>query len=61
MLKVVGATGNNLKNVTLDLPVGLFVSRHRRLRFGQVDIDQRYAVPRDRTPPVVRAPSRRAA
>jgi excinuclease ABC subunit A len=25
MLRIVGATGNNLKSVTLDLPVGLFV------------------------------------
>jgi hypothetical protein len=52
MLKIVGATGNNLKSVSLDLPVGLFVCVTGCLRLGQVDADQRHAVSRGRSPPV---------
>jgi len=33
MLQITGASGNNLKNITLDLPVGLMVCRDRRFRF----------------------------
>ena len=36
-LRVVGATGNNLKNVTAEIPLGLFTCSHRRLRRRQVD------------------------
>jgi excinuclease ABC subunit A len=52
VLTITGATGNNLKNITLNLPVG--VTRLRDLRFspGQVDADQRYALPRGGQAPV---------
>ncbi len=33
MLKLVGASGNNLKQVSVDIPLGLFHLRHRR--FGR--------------------------
>jgi excinuclease ABC subunit A len=44
-MKIVGARGNNLKNVTVDIPLGLFTCRHRRLRRRQVDAPDRHAVP----------------
>ena len=44
MLQLRGATGNNLKNVDLEIPAGLFTCDHRRVRLGQVDADQRHAV-----------------
>ena len=39
-----GATGNNLKDVDLAIPAGLFTCDHRRVGLGQVDADQRHAV-----------------
>ena len=41
-----GATGNNLKNVSVDVPLGMFVADHRRLRRRQVDADDRHACTR---------------
>jgi len=43
-LTITGATGNNLKNVSFDLPVGLLTCVTGRVRFGQVDAGQRHAV-----------------
>ena len=51
-LRIAGARGNNLKNVTVELPVGLFVARHRRLGLGQVHAHQRHALQRGRAPPL---------
>ena len=48
MLRIVEAYGNNLKNVTLDLPVGLADLRDGRVRLGQVDAHQRHALSRGR-------------
>ena len=35
-LTVIGARANNLKNITVDIPLGLFTCRHRRLGRRQV-------------------------
>ena len=40
VLTIKGATGNNLKNVRLDLPVGRTGVHHRCVRFGKIDADQ---------------------
>ncbi len=40
-IRIVGARHNNLKNVTVDIPLGLFVVRDRRERVGQVVAHQR--------------------
>ncbi|VTR36021.1 Excinuclease ABC subunit A [Serratia fonticola] len=45
VLKLSGARGNNLKDVTLTLPVGLFTCITGGFWFRQVNADQRYAVP----------------
>ena len=41
---VVGARGNNLKNVTADIPIGALHRRHRRVGRRQVDLPDRDAV-----------------
>ena len=43
-LKVVGARGNNLKNVTADIPLGTVHLRHRRLGRRQIHLPDRDAV-----------------
>jgi excinuclease ABC subunit A len=43
-LKVVGARGNNLKNVTAEIPLGTVHLHHRRLRRRQVDAGDRHAL-----------------
>ena len=43
-LKISGATRHNLRKLDVDLPLGLFCLRHRRLRLGQIH-------PRPRRPP----------
>ena len=43
-LTVVGARGNNLKNVTAEIPLGLLHLHHRRLRRRQVDAADRHAL-----------------
>jgi excinuclease ABC subunit A len=43
-LKVVGARGNNLKNVSAAIPLGTVHLRHRRVRARQVDADHRHAL-----------------
>ena len=60
MLQLIGARGNNLKIVTLDLPVGLFMCVTGRLRFGQIHAHQRHAVPApSRATSTAAPPSRR--
>jgi excinuclease ABC subunit A len=44
MIKVIGATGNNLKNVTAEIPAGHLHLRHRRVGRRQVHADHRDAV-----------------
>ena len=48
MLQITGASGNNLKHVTLNLPVGLLICITGVSGSGQVHTDQRHAVPRCR-------------
>ncbi len=43
-LTVVGARDNNLKNVTAEIPLGLFTCDHRRLRRRQVHAADRHAL-----------------
>lgn len=43
-LVIKGATGNNLKKVTLKLPVGLLTCVTGVSRFGQIDPRQRHAL-----------------
>jgi excinuclease ABC subunit A len=43
VLRVIGATGNNLKNVTAEIPVGVHL-HHRRQRRRQVDLHHRDAL-----------------
>ena len=45
MLRLLGARGNNLHDVDLEIPAGLLRLRHRRVRLGQVHADQRHPVP----------------
>ncbi len=40
MLTITGASGNNLKNVTLNLPVGLFTCITGGFRFREIHPDQ---------------------
>ena len=42
-IRILGATGNNLRNVDVDIPLGLLHLRHRRIGLGQVHADQRHA------------------
>ena len=51
-LQVIGATGNNLKEVTLELPVGLFTCITGVSGSGQIDADQRHALRRGREAPL---------
>ena len=51
-LKLSGAHGNNLKDVTLEIPVGLAHMHHRRFGLRQIDSDQRHAVRRFGAPSV---------
>jgi excinuclease ABC subunit A len=46
--RIEGARGNNLKNVSVALPVGPLHLRHRASRLGQVDAGQRHALRRRR-------------
>ena len=43
--RVIGARANNLKNVTVDIPLGLFTCGHRRVGRRQVDLPDRDALP----------------
>ena len=43
-LKVIGARENNLKNVTAEIPLGLFTCHHRRVRRRQVHAADRHAL-----------------
>ena len=43
-LKLVGARGNNLKNITAEIPLGSVHLRHRRFGRRQVDADHRHAL-----------------
>ncbi len=43
-LKIVEASGNNLKNISVDIPLGAVHLRHRRLRRRQVDAHHRHAL-----------------
>jgi excinuclease ABC subunit A len=44
-LRIVGASGNNLKNLIGGYSAGIVDLHYRRLRFRQVHADQRHAVP----------------
>ena len=50
-LKVINARGNNLKNVTAEIPLGLFTCRHRRLGRRQVHAAGRHALQGGGAPP----------
>ena len=50
VVRLVEATGNNLRKVTLEVPAGLFTLRHRRVGVRQVDADQPHALPHRGTP-----------
>ena len=43
-LKIVGAAENNLKEIDVEIPLGIFTVRDGRLRFGQELADQRGAL-----------------
>ncbi len=45
-IRIEGAKENNLKNVSVDLPLGSLRGGHRRVGRGQVDPDQRHPLPR---------------
>ena len=47
-LSLKGATGNNLKNVSVDVPLGHVRRHHRGFGRRQVDADDRHHVPGDR-------------
>ena len=60
MLKIVGARGNNLKNVTAEIPLGTFHLHHRRLGRRQIHADDRHALQGGRAAPQRRARASRA-
>ena len=43
VIRVRGARGNNLKNLTVEIPFGLVHVRDRRVGFRQIDVDQSHA------------------
>jgi excinuclease ABC subunit A len=43
-LRILGASGHNLRAVDVSIPVGTLLLHHRRLGIGQVDSDQRHIV-----------------
>ena len=46
VIKVIGATGNNLKKVDAEFPLGPLHLRDRRFRFGQVHAGERHSATR---------------
>ena len=60
-IKVVNARGNNLKNVSAEIPLGAVHLRHRRLRRRQVDAPDRHALQGDRPQAEQRQRRRRPA
>ena len=44
-IRLIGCRENNLKNIDVEIPIGVLTASHRRLGIGQVHADLRYSLP----------------